>query len=322
MRGNKKGEFVSPSLHQWTRPVTRTLLLWSLAWLSGGVEAASLAVVYPDVDGPYQEVFKTIIDGIESDAGISVTAYALKKGENSRQAMDWLTAQKPDAVIALGRRGYNLAKTLSLDMPMVVGATLMTPDGLSGISLVGDPEQFFKHLVTLSPPVKRVYAVYNPDNTGWLIDRARSMATQYGIDLRVSAAKDEREATQLYVDILKKVRPGKDAIWLPLDNVVPDEALLPLLLAAAWEKQLVIFSNNPSHVKKGALFSLYPDHRALGVKLAEMALALHADKGKKPVVLPLAELKVAINLRTASHLGLVYTARQQQQFSLIYPSRR
>jgi len=38
--------------------------------------------------------------------------------------------------------------------------------------------------------------------------------------------------------------------------VVPINLLLPVLLREAWDKQLILFSNNPLDVSKGALFAL------------------------------------------------------------------
>jgi putative ABC transport system substrate-binding protein len=36
--------------------------------------------------------------------------------------------------------------------------------------------------------------------------------------------------------------------------------------------------------------------------------------------LPLSDLRVAVNLRTAAHLGLRFTPRQQREFDLVFPS--
>jgi hypothetical protein len=39
-------------------------------------------------------------------------------------------------------------------------------------------------------------------------------------------------------------------------------------------------------------------------------------------VIPTHNLKLAVNQRTASHLGLHYTRQQQQGFDLVYPAPR
>ena len=60
------------------------------------------------------------------------------------------------------------------------------------------------------------------------------------------------------------------------------------------------------HAQAGALFAAYPDSRALGRRLGEMALKLAEHPGKPLSITPLRELKFALNVRVARHLGLVH----------------
>jgi putative tryptophan/tyrosine transport system substrate-binding protein len=92
---------------------------------------------------------------------------------------------------------------------------------------------------------------------------------------------------------------------------------LPLILKEAWDKNLTVFSSSPNHVKRGALFSLYPDNVAMGRRLAAMA---RNDAGApKEAIVPLRDLQTAVNLRTADHLGLDLSRRDRSQYSLTYP---
>ena len=93
-----------------------------------------------------------------------------------------------------------------------------------------------------------------------------------------------------------------------------------MLLEKSWRSQLVLFSDNPSHVKKGVLFALYPDNAGLGRSLALMARdRVDHPEALSAGVLPLRNLFTAVNLRTAEHLGLVYSAKQQRSFNLVFP---
>lgn len=283
--------------------------------------AASIAVLYPETTGAYSQVFESIIAGVEQTPGVRVLRHALVVSTRGSDVQAWLDSEQPDAVIALGQRGYNIAKDLDAGTPVVVGATLMAPDGVSGISLTADPEQFLRRLGELTPTVKRIFVVYSEKHNGWLVRRAERLAERYGVQLLAFAAADMRTAVKNYLDVLEAVRDPQDAIWLPLDIVAPDKTVLPLILEAAWKKRLVVFSDNPSHAEKGALFSLYPDHEAMGLRLAEMALAVTQRGQSAPGVEPLRDLKIAVNLRTASHLGMFYTPSQERDFALVFPSR-
>jgi putative ABC transport system substrate-binding protein len=285
------------------------------------VHAATIAVIYPETSGAYSQVFESIIAGVQQTPGVRVLPRALASAVQGDEVQAWLNGERPDAVIALGQRGYNIAKGLAADTPVVVGATLMAPDGVSGISLTADPEQFLRRLGELTPRVKRVFVVYSEKHNGWLVRRAERLAERYGIQLLASEAADMRTAVKNYLDVLDAVREQQDAIWLPLDIVAPDKTVLPLILEAACKKRLVVFSDNPSHAEKGALFSLYPDHEGMGRRLANMALGMVQNGRTEPGVEPLRDLKIAVNLRTASHLGMLYTPGQERDFALVFPSR-
>lgn len=305
-------------------------VLWkvlALAMLWGAVvgevyaQSMTVAVLYPEVTGSYTQVFESIIQGVGQASGVHVVSMEVPGSAEPEAVEAWLNKEGADAIIALGQRGYTLAKALGTERPVVVGATLISPNGLTGISLAAHPDQFFRRLGRLTPPVKRVFIVYSEKNNGWLIPIARASAERHGVKLLARPAADARVAVRQYKQILTEVEDLQDAIWLPLDNVAPDKTILPMVLEAAWNKRLVVFSNNPSHVQKGALFSLFPDHLGMGRRLAEMALGLLESRDNNPGVVPLSDLKLAVNLRTASHLGMLYTPSEKRSFALVFPSR-
>ncbi|HHL32294.1 MAG TPA: ABC transporter substrate-binding protein, partial [Oceanospirillales bacterium] len=203
-------------------------------------------------------------------------------------------------------------------LPVINGGMIMPPnDGHSGISLVASPVQFFAHLRNIAPSVKRVFTVYNEKNSGWLIRIAEEEALKSNIELQALEASNIRQAARHFKTILSIANTATDAVWLLLDKVVPDQSILPLVLDAAWKKNLVLFSNNPADTKRGALFSLFPDYEKMGYSLAEFSK--QQINSNTPLVLPLSSLKVSVNERTASHLGLNYSSNQRESFDLIYP---
>jgi len=123
-----------------------------------------------------------------------------------------------------------------------------------------------------------------------------------------------------YRDILKQICSRNDAIWLPMDPIAADEkVVLPLLLQMSWDKDLVLISSTPSHVQRGALFSLYPDNTGLGRNLASMLTTTIASKSEQGIR-PLESLNLAVNLRTAAHLGLSFSSAQIKRFTLTFPT--
>jgi len=82
-----------------------------------------------------------------------------------------------------------------------------------------------------------------------------------------------------------------------------------------------VFSSNVSHVRRGALFALYPNNVELGRNLATSAIGMANGNPAVRGVLPLRSVLTAFNTRTASHLGLVPSPAQQRGFNLLFPEQ-
>lgn len=288
----------------------------------------SIAVVYPDVREPYREVFLEIVRGMEAELGQPVALYPLNDTENgagtltARMKGDGITV-----VIALGQAGYVAAKTLSAELPVVVGAVLLPPgpdsQGLSGISLIPDPDILLARLKDLVPKAKEVTVIYDPRRESGEITRAREVAEGRGVTLHALPAADLRLSAETYRQVMGEITNDSAAIWLPRNNVVTDEqALLPLVLREAWDKSFVVFSSNVGHVKKGALFALYPDNFGLGRSLALLAKSRGQEVANRGgTIEPLRDLLLAVNLRTADHLGLHFATELARSFGVTFPRR-
>ncbi|MBF0622559.1 MAG: ABC transporter substrate-binding protein [Magnetococcales bacterium] len=307
-----------------TKLIVFGFILFMLMPVTIGYSAANpyqLAVFYPEVQGRYGEVYRAILQGVQNRPDTTIHTRQLTKNETPEALRNWLEQTGSHAVVALGLRSYMATKDLGLKLPVVIGALVLSPNGISGISLSGAPEEFLQQLNHLTPKVKRVFVVYSKINSGWLVESARQTAKKYDMEIHGLEAKDSRHALTQYKSVLQQVSGETDAVWIPLDSMIPDKTVLPLLLESAWSKRFVIFSNNPSHVRKGALFSLYPDHKAMGRQLADMTISkIVNDDG--PLVVPSEHGKVALNQRTAHHLGLNYSSNAMRQFDLVYPVQR
>lgn len=279
-----------------------------------------IAVLYPDAPPPYNKVFNAIISGIQETSTFSTKLYAVTPTTSQAELESWLDSKSIEAVIALGKQGYLSARSLETKRPVIVGALRVLPTNQSGISLAADPAQLFTQLNTLSPEVKRVFVVYSAKHNDWIIDLAQQAAQHQQLELVTYPVNDLRQAVRHYRDILKQIRSKNDAIWLPMDPIAAnDKVVLPLLLQKSWDKDLVLISSTPSHVQRGALFSLYPDNIGLGRNLASL-LSATLTSNTEQGVLPLEALNLAVNLRTAAHLGLSFSSAQIKRFTLTFPT--
>jgi putative ABC transport system substrate-binding protein len=292
--------------------------------------AATLTVVYPKTKTANDEIFDQIIKGIQKEFKGKVNLVELaKKKTKEEAAADIATAaaaidkQKPDMVITLANSGRKVGKLFKEKTPWVSGALPIRPTNryrLSGISSVASPEVMFTHLLKLAPEISHVHVVYSRKSK-WVIELAKVTAAKMGLKLTAHPVKNRKDAIIKYTQLLKTADHKKEAFWLPYDSIsVDDYLVLPLMLEKAWEKKLVVFSSNPPHARRGALFTVYPDNETTGVNLVRMVQNMFS-KSMEAGVIPTAEVKLAVNLKTASHLGLVFTTKEKGRFHLTFPSR-
>lgn len=286
--------------------------------------ANGIAVLYPESAEPYRSVFSQIIDGIDDKMHGRVSRYLVGAGTSPQDLSSELRRQDVKVVIALGRNGVKTAMGLNAgDLRIVAGGVISVPEAegrkLTVLSLAPAPALLFDRLKLMTPEVSRVFVVYDSRNSAWLIRLARDAARNAGLDLVALEANDLAGALARYQAILATADPRKDALWLPQDVTTVEEAtVVPLVLQESWSRGLPVFSSNLSHVKRGVLFSLYPDTLQLGRNLAATAIDSLAGSGAQGPQ-PLREVLLAVNLRTASHLGLRFSIRQQQEFNLTFP---
>jgi len=228
-------------------------------------------------------------------------------------------------VIALGRQGMKTATALN-DGPTVVGGVLTVPDSDAQrqpvITLSPDPALLFARIKALVPTTKRISVVYDPGFNDWLIKLARDAATAQGLELVAYPAQDLRSAVKAYQKFFATADGRSDALWMPQDPTTAEEnTILPLVLQESWNQSIAVFSSNFSHVRRGVLFSLYPDNQGLGKRLAGLAEGIlnDAKDAAKPGLMSLRDVQSAVNVRTAKHLGI--STMSLKNFNLAFPDQ-
>jgi putative tryptophan/tyrosine transport system substrate-binding protein len=285
--------------------------------------SGSVAVIYPDVGEPYRSIFARIIEGIEDGARNAVRGYPMTPNADPGDLNAQIKRNGTKVVIALGRQGLKAASALDKDIPVVVGGVLALPESdnraFVALSLTPDPALLFARLKNLMPGIRRITVVYSPQND-WLIRLAREAARAQNIELIAVEARDLAVAAKAYDAAFATAESRRDAVWLPQDSVTVDEStILPLVLRESWNRAVPVFSSSFLHVKKGALFALYPNNLELGRTLAAAAIAAASGETRKRGLLPLREVQTAVNLRTAGHIGLAINYQQQRSFDAIFP---
>jgi len=179
----------------------------------------------------------------------------------------------------------------------------------------------FSRLKGMMPGVRRVFTVYDPRQNAWMMSLAKEAARAQGLELVTYDAQDLRTAMKDYQDIFAASDSKEDALWLPQDSTTVEEStVLPMVLQESWSHNLAVFSSSFGHVRRGVLFSLYPNNEELGRHLAGSALGyLATGENGATGIIPLREVLMAINLRTAKHLGV--NTNRQQGIDMTFPEQ-
>jgi putative ABC transport system substrate-binding protein len=316
-----------PDLDFRHRRFVLTLLPALCAALAGGPAFGapapeSIAVIFPDIGQPHRKIFTEIIEGIEEQTKLRVRGYPVAANADFAELQAQLKRNGGKVVIALGRQGLQAASAFDASTGVVVGGVSSVPDNerLRGISLQPDPALLFSNLKSMMPHVRRVIVVYNPQTNAAMIKLAREAARSHGLDLLALEAGDLALAARRYESAFASADSRTDAVWLPSDPVTVDEStIVPLVLKESWNRSVPIFSSSILHVKKGALFALYPNNFELGRDLANLAIGVLNGDNPRPGVTPLRAVRTAFNWRSASHFGLSVALGQQRTFDSIFP---
>jgi putative ABC transport system substrate-binding protein len=293
------------------------LALALLALVTAARAETRIGVIYPESSPPYTRLYQKIIDGMNG-GDVRITVRVVAKTESPEDIRNWMTASQNQAAITLGELPAQLHAPLAALGPLVIGATPLPDATASGVSLSASPAQLFRRLRLVKPGIERIFVVYKPQASSWLVSAGRAAARDLGIDFQAIACDDIQQASAAVARIFQDTRPGKDAIWLTLDPVLPINQILPVLLKEAWDKQVALVSNNPLDVARGVLFALYPDYTGMGRQLVDRTkrqLARTAPPGPEPAEYLLG----AFNTRTAAHLGITLTEPQRRSFERLFP---
>lgn len=273
-----------------------------------------VTVVYPDVKPPYNKIFKQIIRGIARSEGVDLAEIKVKKTSDIDSIPKLIKTQK---VIALGRRGLSVAEQIHQQKNVVIGAYPLKQGQLSGVSLMAKPSSLFNFVKELAPNVTAITVVYSKDSQ-WIVELAKADAKASGLALNAIYVDSLKSAVKSYDKIFEQ-GDESNAIWLPMDTIsAHDKVIVPAILEKAWRKKRVVFSSKPVHAKRGALFSSLPEHTLLGEQLASFVMNKRLES--KAELKPLEHVKLAVNLRTAAHLGYRYNNSQRADFAITFPT--
>lgn len=269
------------------------------------------------------EPFNQALAGFLAGCNTHTAEYNLQGSEGrKRRIIKRIIEDNPKIILAIGSLAAQVAKENVQGIP-VVFCMVSNPhkyglvgENVAGISLDIPFKTQFATYKSLLPTLRTVGVIYDPDKTGAMIADAQAMADTLGFKLLAMPVTSQKEVPAAFRSMLGKI----DALWMvPDDTVVTPEAFKFLLLET-FENNLPFLTVSDIFVEVGALASLSPDYTDVGRQGCQLARKIESGRLQPEEVntLPPAKVNLAINLKTASKIGLAFPSEIIQSANKVY----
>jgi putative ABC transport system substrate-binding protein len=212
----------------------------------------------------------------------------------------------PDIVVAIGMEALSRIKAVK-KIPIVYvmvlnpGTILSEGENITGISMNIPPEQQLYIFREALADLKAIGLVYDPAETGYLVEKARDAAKKVGITLIAQQVRRSMDVPLTITDMRGKI----DAFWMLPDLTVIGPETTEFLLLFSLENTIPVLTFAEKYVEFGALMSIGIDSFDLGVQAGEMANAILS--GRDVADVPVVDARkpvLSINLKVAGKMGI------------------
>jgi putative ABC transport system substrate-binding protein len=219
------------------------------------------------------------------------------------------TRVKPDIILVVGIWALQAAIRQKVDIPIVF-AMVLNPDSvigttankITGASMNVPVDEQIQLLQQLDPKVRRIGVVFNPKDTGYLVEMAKRDTMQKGLQLvarEVASSKDAPQAINSLGDAI-------DAFWVLPDDTVLDTKVLQYALLNLSRKKIPLVGLSERQAQMGALVSIsYASGEDIGRQAGELANRILGGSPNLKIPYTVARnVKIVINLIAAKKLGI------------------
>lgn len=278
---------------------------------------------------PYRLALSGFRSALENNRiDFSLTEYSLEdKSETKDTILAGIRSHSPSLVLSIGTGATELAKSNIKDTPVVFSMVLnpvssgfvksmkQGEENLTGASMDITAKKQLEIFKSLVPRAKRFGVLYNPSETGVLIEAAKQDAKSLGVELVTFSIASEKDIPKAMEGIEKKI----DALWAVADSSVFTPASTQYILLYTLRNGLPFMGLSSAFVKAGALFAITWDYEDIGRQSGELAVQIL--QGKAPSELPIMTprvTKLALNLKTAGRIGVKIDSALRAQAGEIF----
>lgn len=263
---------------------------------------ANLLIIYPEVSKGQEQVYTSVIKGIENK---NQQPKLLELKDDQIDIQQQLDDIRPLKIIALGKRAAEAASKSSYRQQTLVGLSYFKRSEFNGVSLMADSRTLAERLHQVAPFIQRIFIVQQTGHHTIDVQPANTADKPTIVGLEGS---DSLETIRLLGHLLEQgVSASTDAVFIPA-NLTDD--IRQQVEKVAWDKKIMLLSTNFSHLETGIPMVFYPDPVAMGEQLGRLA-------GKKSLGYEnTASINIGLNRRAAQHIELTPPPQKLDLFSV------
>jgi putative ABC transport system substrate-binding protein len=279
------------------------ILLAKLLMLSPCIAAANpkVIVIQSLMIKPYEEA----LSGFKSACDCKIERLILSE-MGGVDVVKEVSKIKPDIILTVGIDALSKVKKIK-DIPIVYimvlnpQSVISKEENITGVSMNIPPEKQLVLLQEAFHDVNRVGLLYDPEKSGYLVEKAQYYSRKLGIKLIVEEVHSSKEVPS----IINKMKYGIDVFWMLPDTTVITPETAEFLFLFSLENKIPIFTFSDKYLELGAVISVGLDAFDIGRQAGEMAKKILS--GTDIMNLPRVDARKAvltINLKTAKKLGI------------------
>lgn len=214
--------------------------------------------------------------------------------------------KRPDMVLAVGGDALSEVKRIK-DIPIVYlmvlnpQSALSGEENITGVSMNIPPNRQLQALLQTLPRTKRVGLLYDPKNTGYLVEEAQQAAGEMDIVLTAREIHHARDVATSAMEMKGDI----DVFWMLPDVTVMTPETVEFLVLFSLKYRIPLLAFSEKYLDLGAFVSTGIDAFDMGTQAGDMANKILSGKEVKNVQQALArKYVVSTNLMIAGKLGI------------------
>jgi putative ABC transport system substrate-binding protein len=276
----------------------------AIVLLTAPAGAAEIAIL-KSTDDP---AARAVVDAFRRSApGHTFTEHELRGDRAEGARVVGNLKRRPVVFVTVGPLASQVAHEVAPEVPLVFcmvrdpeALGLAPAAGLTGVALQIPVRNQLAAFRSVNPRGVRIGVVHGPDAAGTVAE-AHKAAPAVRLDVSARTVRPDQDVRPAVRELFSGP-DAVDALWLPADSLMGDEARGVLLKEAARAGKPV-YAFSAGMVEEGALVSNGPDFASIGERVADLVNRLAAGE-REPIGIVYPQAELIINTKAAARLKI------------------